>query len=299
MMSVTLLVTVTAIAGGSNKQSLAVEVQPNGKLATPSLIQTNTNTLGDNALLEEGFRGRQAADDSLKTTLASTETRQKAEIDSSALEREHRDFSRQVSQADVNDAVMQKAEQIADETKELKTAVEQDAMKDEQAAKILDAEEKAAKESRDENNGLTTAFGTLETQAKKLAETTESLVATSGQTSSAQQDLTEDKATEANGLAETEGNLDILSQKVAGLQEAIGSKLNGLSKTTEAASKNALLMTGTLNNNAMFIKDVVSVLARMDSQASTIIDSVVGLLKQTHKVEMAREAMDKAKSEKS
>jgi chromosome segregation ATPase len=299
MMCVTLLVAVTAITGGSNQQPLAVEVQPNGKLATPSLIQTNTNTLGDNALLEEGFRGRQAADDSLTSTLASTETRQKAEIDSSALEREHRDFSRQVSQADVNDAVMQKAEQIADETKELKTAVEQDAMKDEQAAKILDAEEKAAKESRDENNGLTTAFGTLETQAKKLAETTESLGSTSGQTSSAQQDLTEDKATESNGLAETEGNLDILSQKVAGLQEAIGSKLNGLSKTTEAASKNALLMTGTLNNNAMFIKDVVSVLARMDSQASTIIDSVVGLLKQTHKVEMAREAMDKAKSEKS
>lgn len=294
-MCVTLLVTVTAISGGSNKQPLAVEVQPNGKMATPSLIQTNTN---NNVFLEEGrFRGRQAADDSLKTTLDNTETREKATIDSSALEREHKDFSRQVSQSDVNDAFMEKAEQIKDETNELKADVEKDAMKDEAAAKILDAEEKAAEDGREKNNELTSAFGILEDQARKLAETTEALAQTSGQTSSAQQDLTEDKATEKNGLAETEGNLDILSQKVAGLQEAIGSKLNGLSKTTEAASKNALLMTGTLNNNAMFIKDVVSVLARMDSQASTIIDSVVGLLKQTHKVEMAREAMNKAKSE--
>lgn len=294
-MCVTLLVTVTAISGGSNKQPLAVEVQPNGKMATPSLIQTNTN---NNVFLEEGrFRGRQAADDSLKTTLENTETREKATIDSSALEREHKDFSRKVSQSDVNDAFMEKAEQIKDETNELKADVEKDAMKDEAAAKILDAEEKAAEDGREKNNELTSAFGILEDQARKLAETTEALAQTSGQTSSAQQDLTEDKATEKNGLAETEGNLDILSQKVAGLQEAIGSKLNGLSKTTEAASKNALLMTGTLNNNAMFIKDVVSVLARMDSQASTIIDSVVGLLKQTHKVEMAREAMNKAKSE--
>lgn len=295
MKCVALLVAVTAITGGSNKQPLAVEVQPNGKMATPSLIQTNTN---NNVFLEEGrFRGRQAADDSLKTTLENTETREKATIDSSALEREHKDFSRKVSQSDVNDAFMEKAEQIKDETNELKADVEKDAMKDEAAAKILDAEEKAAEDGREKNNELTSAFGILEDQARKLAETTEALAQTSGQTSSAQQDLTEDKATEKNGLAETEGNLDILSQKVAGLQEAIGSKLNGLSKTTEAASKNALLMTGTLNNNAMFIKDVVSVLARMDSQASTIIDSVVGLLKQTHKVEMAREAMNKAKSE--
>merc|ERR1719502_1232879 len=295
MMCVALLVTVTAISGGSTKQPLAVEVQPNGKLATPSLIQTNTN---NNVFLEEGrFRGRQAADDSLKTTLENTETREKATIDSSALEREHKDFSRKVSQSDVNDAFMQKAEQIKDETNELKSDVENDAMKDEAAAKILDAEEKAAEDGREKNNELQSAFGILKDQAHKLAETTEALAQTSGQTSSAQQDLTEDKATEKNGLAETEGNLDILSQKVAGLQEAIGSKLNGLSKTTEAASKNALLMTGTLNNNAMFIKDVVSVLARMDSQASTIIDSVVGLLKQTHKVEMAREAMNKVKTD--
>jgi hypothetical protein len=295
-MCVVLLVAVTAITGGSNKQPLAVEVQPNGKMATPSLIQTNTN---NNVFLEEGFRGRQAADDSLRTTLASTETREKEVIDSSALEREHKDFSRQISQSDVNDALMQRATQIDDEAKELKETVMQDAMNDQNAAHILDAEEKAASESRNENNQLTSAFGILENQAHALAETTDALAQTSGQTSSAQQDLTQDKATEKNGLAETEGNLDILSQKVAGLQEAIGSKLNGLSKTTEAASKNALLMTGTLNNNAMFIKDVVSVLARMDSQASTIIDSVVGLLKQTHKVEMAREAMNKAKSEKS
>lgn len=294
MMCVTLLVTAAALAGNSAKQPLAVEVQPNGKMAAPSLIQTNT--LG---LLEEGagFRGRQAADDSLNKALAATETREKAQIDSSALEREHKDFNR-ITQADVNEAVMQKAEQIADDTAELKANVEQDALKEEAQAKVLDAEEAAAKESRNTNNDLNSAFGKLSNQAHALAETTEALAQTSGQTSNAQQDLTEDKATEKNGLAETEGNLDILSQKVAGLQEAIGSKLNGLSKTTEAASKNALLMTGTLNNNAMFIKDVVSVLARMDSQASTIIDSVVGLLKQTHKVEMAREAMNKAKSEK-
>merc|ERR1719502_348749 len=199
MMCVALLVTVTAISGGSTKQPLAVEVQPNGKLATPSLIQTNTN---NNVFLEEGrLRGRQAADDSLKTTLENTETREKATIDSSALEREHKDFSRKISQNEVNNALVQKAEQIEDETKELKSDVENDAMKDEAAAKILDAEEKAAEDGREKNNELQSAFGILEDQARKLAETTEALAQTSGQTSSAQQDLTEDKATEKNGLA--------------------------------------------------------------------------------------------------
>jgi len=293
MMYATLLLTVAAMTGAPPQRAALMqhlEVQPDGKMAKPSLLQTNTN---NDVFLQTGFRGLKAADDSLTSTLATTETREKAEIDSSALQRAEKTFTK----AEANVAVQEAAEEIINKVHEDEAELQSQASTEQQQEQMVVQEQHAESDSRKAGNEISSLFGALKDQVHHLSGATETLAQTSGVTSSASQDLTNDKAVERNGLADQQGKLDLLSQEVAGIQEVIGDRLNSLSKTTEATSKNALLMTGTLNGNAGFIKEAVNLLTRLDSQASTVIDAVVGVMKQTHKVEQAREQMDKEKSE--